>query len=136
MIIYISVPPNSSQECLQLINIFSKVAGYKINSKKLVALLYTNDKYAEKIVRETIPTKATNNIKYFSLTSTKQVTVLYDKNLKCLRKEIEEHIKRQKNLSGSLDWQDQYSKNSQKLSSHSMSSPSKFQHDTLQILQE
>jgi hypothetical protein len=70
------------------------VAGYKINSKKLVTLLYTNDKYAEKIVRETIPTKATNNIKYFSLTSTKQVTVLYDKNLKCLRKEIEEHIKR------------------------------------------
>jgi hypothetical protein len=46
-------------------NNFSKVAGYKINSNKSVALLYTNDKWTEKEIMETTPFKiATNNIKY------------------------------------------------------------------------
>jgi hypothetical protein len=45
MIIYISDPKNSTRELLQLIKNFSKVAGYKINSNKLVAFLYTKDKY-------------------------------------------------------------------------------------------
>jgi hypothetical protein len=40
MIIYISGPQNSIRE-LQLINTFSKVHGYKINSKMSVALFYT-----------------------------------------------------------------------------------------------
>ena len=36
--------------------------GYKINSKKSVALLYINDKEAEREIRETAPfTIATNN---------------------------------------------------------------------------
>ena len=43
-IVYISDPKNSTREFLQLINNFSKVAGYKINSNKSVAFLYTNDK--------------------------------------------------------------------------------------------
>ena len=47
MIICISNPQNSMRE-LELINNFSKVAGYKINSNKSVAFLYTNDKQAEK----------------------------------------------------------------------------------------
>jgi uncharacterized protein (DUF1499 family) len=34
IIIYISDPKNSTRELLQLINTFSKVAGYKINSNK------------------------------------------------------------------------------------------------------
>ena len=46
MIVYISDPKNSTKELLQLINTFSNVAGYKINSKKSVALLYTDDKRA------------------------------------------------------------------------------------------
>ena len=41
MIEYISDPKNPTKELLQLINTFSNVAGYKINSKKSVALLYT-----------------------------------------------------------------------------------------------
>jgi hypothetical protein len=44
MIVYTCDPKNFTRDLLQLINIFSKVAGYKINSKKSVALLYTNDK--------------------------------------------------------------------------------------------
>jgi hypothetical protein len=44
MIVYISNPKNSTRELLQLINNFSKVAGYKINSNYSVAFLYTKDK--------------------------------------------------------------------------------------------
>ena len=48
MIVYISNPKNSTTELLQLINNFSKVARYKMNTNKSVAFLYTNDKQAEK----------------------------------------------------------------------------------------
>jgi hypothetical protein len=47
MIVYISNPKNSTRELLQVIRNFRKVAGYKINSNKSVAFLYTNDKQAE-----------------------------------------------------------------------------------------
>jgi hypothetical protein len=36
MIVYLSDPKNSTRELLNLINNFSKVAGYKINSKKKI----------------------------------------------------------------------------------------------------
>jgi hypothetical protein len=89
MIVYISNPKNSTRELLQLINNFSKVAEYKINSSKSVAFLYTKDKWAEKEIREIAPFKVvTNNIKYLGVTLTKQVRDLYDKNFKSLKKEI------------------------------------------------
>ena len=43
MIVYISYPKNSAKELLQLINTFNNAGGYKINSKKPVALLYTDN---------------------------------------------------------------------------------------------
>ena len=52
MIVYISNPKNSTREFFQLINNFSKVARYKINSNKSVAFLYTNDKQAEKLGKQ------------------------------------------------------------------------------------
>jgi hypothetical protein len=65
MIVYISDPKNSTIELLNLINNFSAVAGYKINSNKSVVFLHTKDKQAEKEIRETTPVKiVTNNIKY------------------------------------------------------------------------
>ena len=54
MIVYLSDPKNSTRELLQLINNFSNVAGYKINSSKSVAFLYSKDKQAEKEIREVI----------------------------------------------------------------------------------
>ena len=99
MIVYISDPKNSTRELLQLINNFSKVAGYKINSNKSVAFLYTKDKQAEKEIRETTPfTIATNNIKYLGVTLTKQVKDLYDNNFKSLKKEIEEDLRKWRDL--------------------------------------
>ena len=71
MIVYISDPKNSTRELLNLIHNFSKVAGYKINSNKSMAFLYTKDKQAEKEVRETTPfTIVRNNIKYLGVTLT------------------------------------------------------------------
>jgi hypothetical protein len=89
MIVYISDPKNSTREHLNLINRFSEVAGYKINSNKSVAFLYTKDKRAEKKIKETTPFKMfTNNIKYLGATLIKEVKDLYDKNFKYLKKEI------------------------------------------------
>jgi hypothetical protein len=68
-IVNISDPKNSTRELLNLINSFSAVAGYKINSNKSVALLYTKDKQAEKEIRETtLFTIVTKNIKYLVVT--------------------------------------------------------------------
>jgi hypothetical protein len=55
MIVYLSDPKNSTRELQNLINNFSEVAGYKINSNKSVAFLYTKDKQAEKEISETPP---------------------------------------------------------------------------------
>ena len=91
MIVYLSDPKNSTREFLKLINNFSKVTGYKINSNKSVPFLYTKNKHTEKEIRETTSfTTVTNNIKYLSVTLTKQVKGLYKKNFKSLKKEIEE----------------------------------------------
>ena len=69
MIVYVSDPKNSNREFLNLINGFSAVAVYKINSNKSVAFLYSKDKQAEKEISETTPfTIVTKNIKYLGVT--------------------------------------------------------------------
>jgi hypothetical protein len=56
-IVYIGDPKNSTRELLNLINSFSVVAGYKFNSKKSVAFLYTKDKQTEKEMGEITPSQ-------------------------------------------------------------------------------
>ena len=123
-------PTNSTRELLQLINMISKVAGYKINSNKSVTFQCSKDKHVEKEVREKIPFKiVTKTIKYLGVTLTKQVKDLYDKNFKPLKKEIKEDLRKWKDLSCSwigriniIKWPSY-----QKKSTDSMQSPSKFQ---------
>jgi hypothetical protein len=55
MIVYLNDNKNFTRELLHLINNFSKVAGYKINSNRSVAFLYSRDKQTEKEIREMIP---------------------------------------------------------------------------------
>ena len=56
-------------ELLNVINSFVEVGGYKINSNKSMAFLYTKDEQAEKEIRETTPFSiVTNNIKYLGVT--------------------------------------------------------------------
>lgn len=52
MIIYLSDPKNFTRELLHLMNIFSKVAGRKINLPKLVVYIHKNDKGIEKEIME------------------------------------------------------------------------------------
>ena len=48
MILYIENPKGSTKKPLELITEFSKVSGYKINTQKLVAFLYTNNELSPK----------------------------------------------------------------------------------------
>ena len=57
MIVYKSDPKNSTRELLNLINSFSAVGGYKINSNKAMVFLYTKDKWTEKDIRKQHPSQ-------------------------------------------------------------------------------
>ena len=72
----------------------------RLIQEKSVALLYTDVKWTEIEIRETSSfTIATNNTKCLGVTLTKQVEDLYDKNFKSFKKEIEEDIRKWKDLS-------------------------------------
>ena len=55
MILYIENPKDSIRKLLELISEFSKVAGYKINTHKSLAFLYTNNEKSEREIKESIP---------------------------------------------------------------------------------
>jgi hypothetical protein len=55
IILYLKDPENLTKNLLDIINSFSKVAGYKINSQKSVVFLYNNNELIEKKYRKTIP---------------------------------------------------------------------------------
>ena len=55
MILYIENPKDSTRKLLELINDYSKVAGYKINTQKSLAFLYTNTEKTEREIKEIIP---------------------------------------------------------------------------------
>ena len=54
MIICIKNPKDTTRKLLELINEYSKVAGYKINTQKSLASLYTNNKKTEREIKEII----------------------------------------------------------------------------------
>ena len=55
MLLYIENPKDTTSELLEVINEFGKVAGYKINTQKSLAFLYTNDEIPEREFKETLP---------------------------------------------------------------------------------
>ena len=55
MILYIENPKDSTWKLLEIINEYSKVTGYKINTQKSFAFLYTNNEKTEREIKETIP---------------------------------------------------------------------------------
>ena len=65
MTLYIENSKYSIRKLLERISEFSKVAGYKINTQKSLAFLYSNNEKSEKEIKESIPfTTATRRIKY------------------------------------------------------------------------
>ena len=91
MILYIENPKDATGKLLELVNEFSKVTGYKINTQKFLAFLYTNNKRSEREIKETIPfTTATKRIKYLGINLPKEAKYLYAENYKTLMKEIKD----------------------------------------------
>ena len=52
MILYIENPKDSTRKLLELINEYSNIAGYKINTQKSLAFLYTNNEKTERDLRK------------------------------------------------------------------------------------
>ena len=52
MILYIENPKDSTRKLLELINEYSKVVGYNINTQKSLAFLYTNNEKIEKLRKQ------------------------------------------------------------------------------------
>ena len=100
MILYIENPKGSTRKLLELINEYSKVAGYKINTHKSLAFLYTNNEKKEREIKETIPcTIAMKRIKYLGIYLPKETKDLCIENYKTLVKEIKEDTNTWRNIS-------------------------------------
>ena len=54
MILYIENPKDTTRKLLELINEYSKVSGYKINTQKSLAFLYTNNEKTDKLKKNSI----------------------------------------------------------------------------------
>ena len=97
MILYTENPKDTTRKLL--INEYSKVAGYKINIRKSLAFLYTNNEKTEREIEETIPfTIATKRIKYLGINLPKETKDLYIENYKTLMKEIKDDTNGWKNI--------------------------------------
>ena len=73
-ILDIENPKDPTRKLLELINGYSKVAGYKINTQKSLAFLHTNNEKMEREIKETIPfTIATKRIKYLGIYLPKEI---------------------------------------------------------------
>ena len=53
-ILDIENPKDTTRKLLELINEYSEVTGYKINTQKSLAFLYTNNEKTEREIKETI----------------------------------------------------------------------------------
>ena len=95
MILYLKNPEDSTRILLVLIHEFGKVAGYKINTQKSTAFLYTNNERSEREIREAIPfTITSKRIKYLGVHLPKETKDLYSENYKPLMKEIKDDTNR------------------------------------------
>ena len=94
MILYIENPKDATRKLLKLINEFGKVAGYKINTQKSLAFLYTNNERSEREIKDTIPfTIASKRVKYLGMNLPKEAKDLYSEKYKILMKETKDDTK-------------------------------------------
>ena len=99
MILYIENPKDSIRKLLELISEFSKISGYKINTQKSLAFLYTNNEKSEREIKESTPfTTAIKRIKYLGINLPKETKELYTENYKTLMKEIKDDINRWRDI--------------------------------------
>ena len=97
MILYTENPKDSTQKLFELLNKFSKLAGYKINIQKWVTFLYTKNETLEKEYKTQYFLKFHPiKIKYLAISLTKEVKDLYADKYKTLIKESKEDAKKWK----------------------------------------
>ena len=77
MILYIENAKDIIRKLLALINEYSKVAGYKINTQKSLAFLYTNNEKTE--IKETITFTIVKRKKYLGINLPKETRLIYRK---------------------------------------------------------
>ena len=71
---------DSIRKLLELISEFSIVVGYKINTQKSLAFLYTNNEKSQREIKESIPfTIPTKRIKYLGINIPKETKELYER---------------------------------------------------------
>ena len=82
MTLYLENPKDTTRKLLELISEYRKVAGYKINTQKSLAFLYTGNEKTEREIKETIPfTIAIKRIKYLGVNLPKETRPIYRKIL-------------------------------------------------------
>ena len=80
-ILYIEITKDSIRKPLEIISEFSKVAGYKISTRKSLAFLYSNNEKSEREIKESIPfTIVTKIIKYLGINLPKETKELDTEN--------------------------------------------------------
>ena len=78
---------------------YSKSSGYKINTQKSLAFLYTNTEKTEREIKDTISfTIAMKKIKYLIINLLKETKDLYIENFKTLMKEIKDDTNLWRNI--------------------------------------
>ena len=78
MLLFIENPKDTTRKLLELVNEYSKVAGYKINTQKSLAFLYTNNQKTEREIKETIPfISAMKTIKQLGINLPKETKDIY-----------------------------------------------------------
>ena len=106
MMLYMEDPKDATRKLLKLINEFGKASGYKVNTQKSVALLYTNNERSEREIKEASPfTIASQRIKYLKINLLKETKDMYSEYYKMLMKEIKD-INRWKDIL--CGWKNQY----------------------------
>ena len=108
LILYIQSPKDSIRKLLELISEFRKVAGYKINTQKSLAFLYTNNEKSEREIKESVPvTIAMKRIKYLGINLPKETKELYTENYETLMQEIKDQKRKKKEIKDDINrWRD------------------------------
>ena len=89
-----------------------QVTGYKINTQKSLAFLYTNNEKSEREIKKSIPfTTARKRIKYLGINIPKETKELYAENYKTPMKQIKDDINRWRRYSMFLGGKNQYCEN-------------------------
>ena len=97
MIFYIENPKDATRKLLELINEYSKVAGYKINTQKSLAHLCTNNEKTEREIKETSHSPLQQK-EYLGINLPKETKDLYIENYKTLMKEIKDDTNKWRNM--------------------------------------